>query len=153
MRWISCKNEYLFNEEALGLVFRGKFIDHLTKALKDAVIDADIIPVNSASEGMKALAAGEVDAFASDQVVLIGLALTHKGTEEFSIADEVFSFEPFAMAVKRNDSDFRLLADRTLSRLNRSGKITPIYAKWFGKFTNEVPNLLQAMYILNSTPE
>jgi hypothetical protein len=32
MRWISCKNEYLFNEEALGLVFRGKFIDDLTKA-------------------------------------------------------------------------------------------------------------------------
>ena len=31
-RWISCKNEYLFNEEALGLVFRGKFIDYLTKA-------------------------------------------------------------------------------------------------------------------------
>ena len=31
-RWISCKNEYLFNEEALGLVFRGKFVDYMTKA-------------------------------------------------------------------------------------------------------------------------
>ena len=31
-RWIPCQNEYLFNEEALGLVFRGKFIDYLTKA-------------------------------------------------------------------------------------------------------------------------
>ena len=28
-RWIPCQNEYLFNEEALGLVFRGKFIDYL----------------------------------------------------------------------------------------------------------------------------
>lgn len=25
--WIPCKNGYLLNEEALGLVFRGKFID------------------------------------------------------------------------------------------------------------------------------
>jgi hypothetical protein len=31
-RWISYKNEYLFNEEALGLVFRGKFINYMTKA-------------------------------------------------------------------------------------------------------------------------
>ncbi|HSQ85723.1 MAG TPA: IS91 family transposase [Desulfobacterales bacterium] len=31
-RWISCKNEYLFNEEALGLVFRGKFVDYMTRA-------------------------------------------------------------------------------------------------------------------------
>lgn len=31
-RWIPCKNEYLFNEEALGIVFRGKFIDEMTRA-------------------------------------------------------------------------------------------------------------------------
>jgi len=38
-RWISCKNEYLFNEEALGLVFRGKFIDYLTKAYIGGKLD------------------------------------------------------------------------------------------------------------------
>jgi len=31
-RWIPCKEDYLFNQEALSLVFRGKFIDHLTRA-------------------------------------------------------------------------------------------------------------------------
>jgi len=31
-RWIPCKNDYLFNEEALSLVFRGKFIDRMRKA-------------------------------------------------------------------------------------------------------------------------
>ncbi len=30
--WLACKNDYLFNVEALGLVFRGKFIDLMTKA-------------------------------------------------------------------------------------------------------------------------
>jgi hypothetical protein len=30
--WIPCKNGYLFNEEALGLVFRGKFIDYMIEA-------------------------------------------------------------------------------------------------------------------------
>lgn len=128
-------------------------IDQLKNTLKESVIDAEIIPVDSASAGMKALIAGEVDAFSSDQVVLIGLAITHEGEEKFTIADDVFSFEPFALAVKRGDSDFRLVADRALSRLNRNGQITPIYAKWFGKLSKRVPTMLEAMYLLTATPE
>ena len=31
-RWKPCKNGYLFNQQALGLVFRGKFIDYMTQA-------------------------------------------------------------------------------------------------------------------------
>ena len=117
------------------------------------ISDAEIIPVASASAGIDALIEGKVDAFSSDQVVLIGLALTHKGPEKFALANDIFSFEPFALAVRRNDSDFRLLADRVLSQLYRSGQIGPIYGKWFGKFTKKVPSLLKAMYMLNSTPE
>jgi hypothetical protein len=30
--WIPCRNQYLFNEEALGMVFRGKFIDYIIQA-------------------------------------------------------------------------------------------------------------------------
>ena len=31
--WNPCKNNYLFNQRALSLVFRGKFIDHMTRAI------------------------------------------------------------------------------------------------------------------------
>ena len=128
-------------------------IDALTTKLKESVSDAKVVPVESAEAGMQALIKGEVDAFSADQVVLIGLVLTHDGDEQFAIASDIFSYEPFALAVRRNDSDFRLLADTVLAQLNRSGQITPIYSKWFGKFTKKVPPLLQAMYVLNSTPE
>jgi len=128
-------------------------IDALTAKLKESVSDAKVVPVDSAAAGMQALIKGEVDAFSADQVVLIGLVLTHDGDQQFAIATDIFSFEPFALAVRRNDSDFRLLADTVLAQLNRSGQITPIYSKWFGKFTKKVPPLLQAMYVLNSTPE
>ncbi len=128
-------------------------IDYLNKALKAAVSDAVVVPVDTAAEGMKALTAGDVDAFASDQVVLIGLLLTQDSPEKFAVASQLFSFEPFALAVARNDSDFRLIADRVLSRLNRNGQIGPIYGKWFSKFAKQVPNLLKAMYYLNSTPK
>ena len=125
----------------------------LTKALKEAGSNAEIIPVSSATEGFNALIKGKVDAFSSDQVVLIGLAVTHENPKQFSIAQKLFSYEPFALAVRKNDSEFRLIADRVLSELNRSGKIKSIYARWFGQFTKEMPSLLEAMYILNSTSE
>ena len=33
-QWIPCKDNYLFNQEALSLVFRGKFIDQLTRTVR-----------------------------------------------------------------------------------------------------------------------
>jgi hypothetical protein len=33
--WIACQNDYLFNQDALALVFRGKFIDRMSQACKD----------------------------------------------------------------------------------------------------------------------
>jgi glutamate/aspartate transport system substrate-binding protein len=128
-------------------------IKSLEKALKKAEVDAEIVSVDSASVGMEKLIKGDVDAYSSDQIVLIGLALTNKGPEKFKVAEELFSFEPFALAVRKNDSEFRLVADRVLSELNRSGKITVIFSRWFGGYLKEVPTLLQAMYMLNSTPE
>jgi hypothetical protein len=38
-KWKPCKNDYLFNQEALSLVFRGKFIEHLTKAYQNGDLD------------------------------------------------------------------------------------------------------------------
>ncbi len=128
-------------------------ITSLKKALKKAESDAEIVVVSSASEGMDALIKGKADAFSSDQIVLIGLALTTESKEKFSISQEIFSYEPFALAVRKNDSEFRLIADRVLSELNRSGKISLIYSQWFGGYTKEVPSLLEAMFLLNSTPE
>ncbi len=125
----------------------------LEKALKKADSDAEIISVSSAAEGMNAVIKGKVNAFSSDQVVLIGLAVTHENPSKFAIAKEIFSYEPFALAVRKNDSEFRLLADRVLSELYRSQKIHSIYARWFGQFTKEMPSLLEAMYIINSTSE
>ena len=48
---------------------------------------------------------------------------------------------------------FRLIADRALSQLYRSGQIGGIYKKWFGRFAKRPPDALRALYQLNATPE
>ena len=128
-------------------------IEALERVLKARLVDAEVVSVSSAAEGMAALDKGEVAAFSSDQVVLIGLAVTRKGEQNYYLAEELFSYEPFALAVKRDDASFRLVADRALSQLYRNNQISAIYRKWFGRFSPEIPLLLKALYQLHATPE
>jgi len=128
-------------------------IDALEGALKEALVEAQVVPVASAAEGFAALQSGQVSAYSSDQVVLIGLLLTSADRDNFAISNELFSYEPFALAVRRNDADFRLVADRVLSHLYRTGDVVQIYEKWFGVVEGRMPSALQAMYQLNAIPD
>ena len=128
-------------------------IEALKGVLKDRLIDAEVVPVPSAREGMAMLDKGEVDAYSSDQVVLIGQIIARDSSKRYFLSKELFSFEPFALAVKRGDADFQLVVDRALSQLYRSGKVLAIYQKWFARFADKPSTALLALYQLNSTPE
>ncbi|MDJ0958865.1 MAG: amino acid ABC transporter substrate-binding protein [Arenicellales bacterium] len=125
----------------------------LEYSLEETSTDAEVIVVDSAAQGFNMLQENKVDAYCSDQVVLIGLLLTSETPDRFHVSENTFSYEPFALAVRRNDADFRLVANRVLSDLYRSGQILDIYKKWFGLFSDEIPGAIAAAYQLNAIPE
>ena len=127
-------------------------IKSLNGVIDRLAIDVEVVPVGSTNEGMDMLEQGQIDAFSADQVVLIGQVISRGGRELYALSGELFSFEPFALAVPRGDADFQLVADRVLSQLNRSGEIVGIYKKWFGSFGEKPPTALKALYQLNATP-
>ena len=125
----------------------------LQKYLQKNLIDAKVVMVADRSEGMKQLQAKKVDAFASDQVVLIGEILTASNPRAYSLGDDLFSFEPYALVVRRNDADFRLVANRAIAQLYRSGQIEDLFNRWFGQVGVRPTPVLQAMYVLQALPE
>ena len=125
----------------------------LKELMRETSTNAEIVLFDSAKESIDALRQKKIDAFSSDQVVLIGIASEEQDPMNFVIKSTVFSFEPFALAVRRNDADFRLVADRVISDLSRSKKILEIYDKWIGKFTGQRLPIFEAMVQLNATPE
>ena len=125
----------------------------LDAALKQTATDAEVVVVDSAAQGFNMLKEGQVAAYCSDQVVLIGLLLTSESPRSYGVSEHTFSYEPFALAIRRNDADFRLLADRVLAKLYRSGQILEIYGKWFGQFSKQIPSAIAAVYQINATPE
>jgi ABC-type amino acid transport substrate-binding protein len=128
-------------------------IKALKGALKNKLIDAKVVPVATAAEGMAALDNRKVDAFASDQIVLIGQVIVRKNQQKYALSQELFSFEPFALAFQRGDADFQLVADSAISRLSRNREIVRLYGKWFGSVGLKPPPALQYLFRLNATPE
>ena len=124
----------------------------LAAELRKAVITVQMVAVKDHAEGLAALEAGTVDAYASDRVILIGLGRGSKDASKLSLSTQLFSHEPYALMLRRGDADFRLTANRALSRIYRSEDIVRIYDKWFGEFGR--PSIaLQLMYAITVVPE
>jgi len=120
--------------------------------LQKAQITADVVPVTDHRGGLAALESGSIDAYASDRVILIGLAATAKDPGQFAVAEQYLSYEPYAFMLRRGDAPFRLAVNRVLASLYRSGEIIPIYARWFGRL-GQPSKILVAMYALYALPE
>ncbi|MGH7304605.1 MAG: amino acid ABC transporter substrate-binding protein [Candidatus Rokuibacteriota bacterium] len=115
-------------------------------------VNAQIVPVTDHRGGLAALESGSIDAYASDRVILIGLAATAKDPGSFAIAEQYLSYEPYGFMLRRGDAPFRLGVNRVLSSLYRSGEIVQIYGRWFGKL-GPPGKMLLAMYAIHALPE
>jgi ABC-type amino acid transport substrate-binding protein len=128
-------------------------IEQLRNYLDQAMIDAEVVIVDDRVEGWDQLNQGDLAALASDQIVLIGLIMEASNPQRYSLASEIFSYEPYGFAMRRNDADFKLVVDKALAQLYRSGGHADIFYKWIGRIGISVPPILAAMYQLNAIPE
>ncbi len=91
----------------------------------------EIMKVKDHAQAMLNLEQGRADAYVSDDVVLYGLASASKNPAEWEVVGPYFSFDPYGMIIARNNDDFRLVGDKTISKLVQSGEMFKIYDKWF----------------------
>jgi ABC-type amino acid transport substrate-binding protein len=143
------------------LDFDGKRVAVITgttteKALQDSLgqrsIKAELVKVGSRAEGLKLLEASKVEGFASDRTTLIGIVATSTARGPFSLLDEDFSIEPYALALPLGDPDFRLAVNRVLARIYRTGEIASIYNRWFAPL-GPPSLLLSAAYFIQALSE
>ena len=137
----------------VGVVKDTTTVEQLRSHLQQNLIDAELVIVGDRKEGMNQLNRGDIEAFASDQIVLIGQIIEALYPKQYSLADETFSYEPYGFVVRRNDADFRLVANRAITQLYHSGQHIPIFNKWIGRIGIRPSPILVAMYQLNTLPE
>lgn len=123
----------------------------LKAALKEKLIDARVINVKDEAEAMAALNDKRIDGYAADRVVLVGSVVLARSDIKYTLLQDDFSFEPYALMMRR-DPAFRLAVNRGLVQVYRSGAIREIFDRWLAPLGKPGP-LLAAMYYLNTTPE
>jgi len=124
----------------------------LNDTLKRRLVNATVVPITDANAGIAMLEAGSVDALAGDKIKLVGLASQAKEPGKIALLAEELSFEPYALALPRNDSALRLQVNSALTQIYVGGDIETIFAQWLGKL-GRPSGLLAAMYLLNAIPD
>ena len=125
----------------------------LNKFLQTNLFDAEVLTADTHEAGVALLNEGKVDAYASDQIMLVGQIIQAEDKSAYALARDVFSFEPYGFMVRKDDSQFRLVADRALAQLYRSAAIQRLYHTWFGRFGIEPSPVLKAMYQFQGLPD
>jgi putrescine:ornithine antiporter len=95
-------------------------------------IDAKVVPVDSYDAGVKRVLDRGSQVLFGDRAILQEAARRSASARDLVVLDRRFTFEKVALALARDDDDFRLLVDRTLSRAFRSADFKDVYGKWFG---------------------
>jgi ABC-type amino acid transport substrate-binding protein len=122
----------------------------LRTSLSALNVKATIVTVREHSAGLNLLWDDKLDIYFADRGIIAAI-VREGGRPGFELSPQYFSYETFALALPRDDGAFRLLVDRTLAQLYRTGKINAILEKTFGKAPPD--ELLKALFVLNSLPD
>ncbi len=110
--------------------------------------------IETHDEGMALLNDGKVDGYASDRAMLIGQVFRNANADnEYNLTRSTMSFEPYAMMLRRGDTEFRLAADRALASLYRTARIRRLYQNWFGRYGEPLSPIVAAMYQFQAVGE
>jgi ABC-type amino acid transport substrate-binding protein len=135
------------------VVLKGTTTEKALRAeLQKRLINAEVLTIDRAAEGVSLVESGGADLYAGDRIKLLGLVTQASDPNKFAFTNDVFSYELYAFALPRNESALRLEVNRALSQLYRSGEIGTIYTQWLGAL-GKPPELILAMYALYGIPE
>ena len=108
------------------------------KLIRERIPTAKLLEFPDQPAAFQALAQGQVQAYTNDGIQLAGLRAKAPKPEDWAVVGEFFSYEPYGMALRKNESDFRQIVNVGLMDAISSGLYFQLYDKWFGS-KGEVP--------------
>ncbi len=90
-----------------------------------------IAPVKDNAKAFAMVQNGEAAAFGTDDILLYDLIANAASPNDYDVSKQPLSIEPYGIMLRKNDPEFKKLADATITDLFKSGEIKKIYGKWF----------------------
>jgi glutamate/aspartate transport system substrate-binding protein len=90
-----------------------------------------IVEYKGYEEGAAAVERGEIDGFATIDLLLAGLRAKSKHPEALKITGSYLALEAVAILLRKEDVEFKKVVDRHLAALMLDGTVARYYDKWF----------------------
>ncbi|MBY0382957.1 MAG: amino acid ABC transporter substrate-binding protein [Xanthobacteraceae bacterium] len=94
-------------------------------------LNVNVVKVKDHPQALLNLEQGRADAYTSNDVVLYGIRTMAKNPDDYEVVGPFYSYDPFSIMIPKNDTEFRALGLRAMSKLYTSGEIFELYKKWF----------------------
>jgi ABC-type amino acid transport substrate-binding protein len=108
------------------------------KIIREKVPAAQLREFPDQPAAFQALAQGQVDAYTNDGIQLYGLKAKAPNPNDWEVVGDFYSEEPYGMAMRKGEKEFKEVVDTGLRNAFESGKYFELYEKWFGP-KGEVP--------------
>jgi ABC-type amino acid transport substrate-binding protein len=102
------------------------------RIIRERVPNAQLREFPDQPAAFQALVQGQVDAYTNDGIQLAGLKAKAPNAADWEVVGDFYSYEPYGMAMRKNDQDFRNVVNAALMEGIETGKFFEIYDKWFG---------------------
>ena len=93
-------------------------------------VDMAIVVAADHAASFAQLAAGTVDAFATDDVLLYGLLAQNKAQAEYVVTGDFLSYDPYAVMYRKGDAQLTRLVNDTFHTLAEDREIERRYNRW-----------------------
>jgi glutamate/aspartate transport system substrate-binding protein len=105
--------------------------DALRKVAARFKVDMRIVPMPDHDAAFAELAAGRVDAFATDDVLLYGLVAQHHARGQYDVVGDFLSYDPYGVMYRKGDPAMQRLVVDKFRQLAEDGEIERQYKRWF----------------------
>jgi polar amino acid transport system substrate-binding protein len=115
----------------------------LADNMKRLKVTGKALPVADYRTGVQMLVDSKADVFFGDRAVVLGVIESEAAGTNLVVLDRFFTHEPLALALARNDDDFRLVVDRALNEAYTAPTFADSYSKWCGTMDDNTRRFYQ----------
>ena len=95
----------------------------LTQLVADKKLDIKINQIRDHADALISVETGRSDAYVTDDIILYGLATKARQPGSMVVVGRALSYAPYGFMIPKNNPTILSVANRTLSRLFRSGEL------------------------------
>jgi glutamate/aspartate transport system substrate-binding protein len=125
----------------------------LNTLIEELKLKPRIVTVKDHAEGMLALETGRIDAYMHDEVGQYVLLSKSSQKAKFDVVGRLLSFDPYGLMIRRDDSAFKFVANRTLAKIYRSGEVYTMFKRHFDPFGIPMTPAVDWTFKLNAMPD